>query len=319
MQIDLKAYTARAKELEAAIYTQKNLMSSQEAIIKNQQPVAPKKKEILPPNKPQAVNTSVNFFVQGDGTVIFICVLLILVGLMGLFLFPSAISRGVTFPCWIAVALGAVGIFLIFCKVQDYKERVEINTEQQKKLKEQQDRYPYLLEKYKEELAVADSDYKKAIDEYNINVSKHNERYLDIVNQHQSMLTTLENTLNEFYSENVIYPKYRNFVAITAINEYLLSGRCDKLEGSDGAYNLYEMELRQNIIIAQLSSIIDNLEQIKSNQYSLYEELQKSNYIIEEILTETQRMKETTKLTAYFAGVTAIAESSPKYYCGIMM
>lgn len=81
--------------------------------------------------------------------------------------------------------------------------------------------------------------------------------------------------------------------------EYLLSGRCDKLEGPDGAYNFYEMELRQNIIIAQLSNIIDNLEQIKNNQYSLYEELQKSNYTIEQILNETRKMREASTLTAY--------------------
>ena len=139
------------------------------------------------------------------------------------------------------------------------------------------------------------------------------------MSKHKLVLSTLENALEQLYDENIIFPKYRNLVAITAINEYLMSGRCDKLEGSDGAYNLYEMELRQNIIIAQLSSIIDNLEQIRNNQFSLYQELQQSNYIINEILSETRRMKETAKLTAYFAGVTALAETSPKYYHGIVM
>ena len=35
-EIDLKIYTTRVKELEAAIYTQKNLMSSYLQIIKEQ-------------------------------------------------------------------------------------------------------------------------------------------------------------------------------------------------------------------------------------------------------------------------------------------
>ena len=130
---------------------------------------------------------------------------------------------------------------------------------------------------------------------------------------------SLEKALDQLYAENVIFPKYRNFVAISAINEYLQSGRCDKLEGPDGAYNLYEMELRQNIIIAQLSSIIDNLEQIKNNQFSLYQELQAANQTIEAILYETYKLNETAKLTAYFAGVTALAEVSPKYYHCIEM
>lgn len=39
--IDLKAYTRRAKELEAAIYMQKRLMEEHEDLIKKQCPVAP--------------------------------------------------------------------------------------------------------------------------------------------------------------------------------------------------------------------------------------------------------------------------------------
>lgn len=137
-----------------------------------------------------------------------------------------------------------------------------------------------------------------------------------IMSQHKDALDCLTETIELMYRENIIFPKYRNLVAITAINEYLLSGRCDRLEGPDGAYNLYETELRQNIIISQLSSIIGNLEQIKNNQFSLYQELQKSNCIIEGILAEIQQTNQTSKLTAYFAGVTALAEISPKYYYG---
>ncbi len=51
-EIDLKAYTTRAKELESAIYTQKRLMSSQETIIKEQHPKAPQKLKVDIPEKP---------------------------------------------------------------------------------------------------------------------------------------------------------------------------------------------------------------------------------------------------------------------------
>ena len=131
------------------------------------------------------------------------------------------------------------------------------------------------------------------------------------------MLVALEEALQAVYDENVIFPKYRNFVAITTINEYLMSGRCSELEGPNGAYNLYEMELRQNIVIAQLSSIVDNLEQIRNNQFSLYEELRESNRTINALLDEAREMKQSAKLTTYFAGVTALAAMSPTYYIGI--
>ena len=37
--------------------------------------------------------------------------------------------------------------------------------------------------------------------------------------------------------------------AMCTMYEYFVTGRCDKLSGADGAYNLYETEVRQNIII----------------------------------------------------------------------
>lgn len=314
MDIDLKSYTTRAKELESAIYTQKRLMSSQETVIKGQYPKEPQKEQVTPPQKPQVITNEVDFIVQGEGVVWFINILATFVGLLGLY---GLFVGGFSFPVILCLGFGALGVFMIIYGINEYKERVEINKKQQQWSREAQAEYPTLLEKYQKEVAEANEHYQQALKGYNLNVTKHNQRYNDTMNKHNNMLTILENTLEQLYAENIIFPKYRNLVAITAINEYLLSGRCDKLEGPDGAYNLYEMELRQNIIISQLSSIIDNLEQIRSNQYSLYEELQKSNYTINEILSETQRMNETAKLTAYFAGVTALAETSPKFYHGI--
>lgn len=316
MEIDLKAYTTRAKELESAIYTQKRLMSSQEEVIKEQHPKAPQKKQITPPEKPQVVTKEVDLIVQGEGVVWFISALAAFAGLLGIY---ALFVAGFAFPVIVCLGFGALGVFMLVHLTNEYKERVENNKRQQQWSNEAQEKYPALLEQYHKEVAAANEHYHHALEGYNLNVTKHNQRYSDTMSKHNNALATLENALEQLYAENVVFPKYRNFVAITAINEYLMSGRCDKLEGPDGAYNLYEMELRQNIIISQLSSIIDNLEQIRSNQYSLYEELNKANYTVNEILTATRRMGETAKLTAYFAGVTALAETSPKYYHGIIM
>lgn len=92
-------------------------------------------------------------------------------------------------------------------------------------------------------------------------------------------------TLDDYYALNVIYPSYRSIVPVAMFTQYIQSQRCDKLEGTDGAYNKYEDELRQNIIIAKLDVIIAKLDRIASSQYELQQTLLESN---RQILTMCQ-------------------------------
>jgi hypothetical protein len=80
--------------------------------------------------------------------------------------------------------------------------------------------------------------------------------------------------LDDLYNQNIIFPKYRHFVEVHQMAEYLDSGRCSALEGPDGAYNLYESELRQNYIISKLDTIINQLDMIRENQYYIYTAMQ---------------------------------------------
>lgn len=82
---------------------------------------------------------------------------------------------------------------------------------------------------------------------------------------------------NELYAYNVIFPKYRNAVALSSIYEYLMSERCTTLEGTDGAYNIYEGEIRADRIIEQLDDVVTSLKEIKKYQYMMYDELTKIN------------------------------------------
>lgn len=79
------------------------------------------------------------------------------------------------------------------------------------------------------------------------------------------------------YLPNIIFIKYRTLPALATIYEYLMSGRCTTLEGPDGAYNLYESEIRANMIITKLDLVIEKLEEIKNAQYMLCQELSKAN------------------------------------------
>ena len=82
---------------------------------------------------------------------------------------------------------------------------------------------------------------------------------------------------NELYSYDIIFGKYRDVVALSSFYEYLMSGRCSSLDGADGAYNTYENEIRMNRVIAQLDTVVSSLEDIKQNQYMMYQELRNIN------------------------------------------
>ncbi len=85
-----------------------------------------------------------------------------------------------------------------------------------------------------------------------------------------------KNILEKYYSKNIIFAKYRSIIPVCMFYEYIISGRCNRLDGHEGAYNLYEQELRMQIITNQLSEIIKRLDVIAENQYTLVTALRES-------------------------------------------
>ncbi len=66
-----------------------------------------------------------------------------------------------------------------------------------------------------------------------------------------------ERRLGELYSRNIIYSKYQTFAPVSRFYEYLSSGRCSRLEGYGGAYNLYEKELLAESIRNSLEHVYE--------------------------------------------------------------
>ena len=117
--------------------------------------------------------------------------------------------------------------------------------------------------------------------------------------------------LDRYYASDVIYPKYRTLPALTSIYEYFMTGRCTELTGPHGAYNLYEDELRKDTVISQLNTVIENLEQIRQNQYMLYQQVKAIQENTATIASELQQIKgytvqiaQLTALNAYYAALT---------------
>lgn len=315
-EIDLKAYISRAKELEAALYTHKKMTANHKKIMESASPTTPTMRIIPQPKEPvrhmnKPVSHNVRYFLLGVLLISLaginaICVLTIL------FSFAEIHGAG-TFS---TIILGLAGWSFLKSCIEERK-KIELKNEYEAQ------RYEKAMADYHQQQINHSAEVQKAIGEYNVAMQKHygaladyNDALTDMMNRYDTTLLSLENALKKHYSQNVVFEKYRNLVAISTFEEYLMSGRCETLEGANGAYNLYEMELRQNVIINQLSSIISNLEQIRNNQYTLYHELTKANDTVNDVLCEVRDVKETTKLAAYFAGVSAMIEASPKVYIG---
>ena len=304
--VDLKEYTQRAVELETAIYTQKKLMGEHEKIIRSQRPAAPtmmEPEELVEPNAPFVLSERV------DMKAMCCWVFIILIGVF------SAPYVG-PFAFVLSPISILIGVFGVRNEKQKKEDHIALNANNRKEYDEQMVAYHQKKANYAAEMARVEqinanskAKYQEAMSEYTHNSTKTKK-------QHDDALLGLEQALQDLYDQNIIYPKYRNMVAMATISEYLMSGRCYELEGPNGAYNLYEMELRQNIVINQLSSIITNLEQIRNNQFLLYQELTKANQTIDSILNEARNINENVKLTAYFAELNARIAAAPTVTVG---
>lgn len=108
-----------------------------------------------------------------------------------------------------------------------------------------------------------------------------NQNYIDnvLIPERGKLKTIYKQTdalLNKLYSINVIGEKYRNLVAVSSFYEYLKYERCSSLTGVNGAYNKFEDELYKRQIISKLEEIIKKLDEIKDNQFMLYNAIKES-------------------------------------------
>lgn len=178
---------------------------------------------------------------------------------------------------------------------------------------EKEDLARYRCEK---EAAKREPEYLKELEEYNEKVkeakslTERRRKKIDAahsgISKMQNSLADVRETLKNLYAMNIVHPKYRNMVAMCSICEYFETGRCTSLKGADGAYNLYEAELRQNLIISRLDTIIDKLDDIKSGQYMLYCELKETNRILRSISSELANIASATDSIARTSSITAV-------------
>lgn len=298
---ELLEYVRRVKDLEIGVYEAKQIDDKFPESYVAQMPKRPAEPRYLsgmippPPQEPDEQNTG------GAAAACFIVALVFLsFGINSLSALNFLIAGLAT--------IVAVGILI------DGKRRQEREEEEyQAKLQE----YENNLGQYQLRLSEIESENQKKRDMYEKQLVAYSEEVADYESRGKAVMHelfdakwNLEEALISLYEEGIIYSKYRNLVAVSTIYEYLASGRCDQLEGPNGAYNLYEMELRQNIVIGQLSTITEHLEQIKENQYTLYYEIQNANRNSESMLSS---IGDDVKFSAYQNAATAKNVETMRY------
>lgn len=322
----LTEYLKNVAEMEASVYRQGEIVNALKEVkytdpIKNtmiiKEPVQPVI-DIEKPTSPEMENKNRPLVLMGMG------VALSLMGVVLKFLLDFSMG-GISIGMGILFII--IGVVYFISEYSKYaKNRIAYSSEMkeyEKKLSQAEAEHPKKMEQYKREFEKYKNETQKLEKEYEEQkrIARHNfELICEDYNKISSNYEQTKDILEKLYLLDIIFPKYREMAAMCTIYEYFASGRCSELEGPNGAYNLYESELRQNLIINKLDTIYDNLEIIKNNQYILYREMQETNnklgQISEQLQTivqNTQEIKEISAITAYCSQITAQNTEALKY------
>lgn len=205
----------------------------------------------------------------------------------------------------ITLATNAVGTipYLIYRS----KKAKRLQAEYDATIIQNQIKHDQALKEYEAQLSAYESQCSAYEQNYNAEKQKNelfnNNLELQITSL-QSHLDLSRSALEQLYSLDIVYKKYRSLIAITMFCEYFDSGLRTELEGTTGMYDLYEQQLMGRLIINELSTVNHNLKtisfqlgtlsrqltSIQRNQQMLYEEVAKANTIASSIKYSTERL-----------------------------
>lgn len=156
----------------------------------------------------------------------------------------------------------------------------------------------------------------KQTQSYNKNAEAKNSALLKSnqikINSLQTQLATAKKNLREtqgllqkLYAYNMLHPKYRGLIPVATLYDYFDTGMCSALTGHGGAYETYEYQLRLNVIIGKLDTIITKLDEIQRTQYSLYSALSECNRNLTRVNSGLKQLQATNDQIAECAQITA--------------
>ncbi len=137
----------------------------------------------------------------------------------------------------------------------------------------------------------------------------------NVIKQIENGLHQSQCNLKKLYSLSVLHKDYQNKYAVSSMYGYFEKGITQSLAfdphtGDEGAYKIYERELREDIIITNTEEILNKLDIVIRNQYVLANQLENAQRSIEALYTKinhfavrfeqkTDRLIECAEITAY--------------------
>ena len=181
----------------------------------------------------------------------------------------------------------------------------------------------YAIIRYAVDSAQVRSERRAAENDYIARVKKDDDRVskelavATMIGREQNILVAqmkkTEDLLAQYYDIGIIYPTYRNFVAVCSLYQYIDSGVCDELKGHEGAYNKYDLECRLDMIIFKLDVVIEKLEDIKQVQIELYNAINDGNRKIDMLISEVKKQTKYIKASADNSAVAATNSAMSVY------
>ena len=318
---ELREYLNHVLSLESALYQTNQLKTEYQ---KKRADMRPKEKTIFVPTKPQkpqklseniSFRDSIKYLhpVSQKILPIFACI--------SFFCIFFSISMGLVLGEWYSMnsSVLTIGIlsaipFICLCYKVSKIQSLQLQYAKTQNI-DAIVNYEDDLEAYNNAYHAAQEQRSKEQLTYSLTLCVYNQETMATVNRLSETEKALRTSLYNLYSKNIVYTKYRNLIAIATLYEYIDSGRCFELEGPNGAYNLYEGELRSDIIISSLNRIISDLDTIKNNQYVLYKSIEKANSTTHKLLCNISNAQ---MLTAYYSEQAAIAASADRYIVGMI-
>lgn len=312
---DITTYLKNVMETESSLFKQKMVRQEAQNCLHYEEPV---KQEIKEPQlecvaKPVTPKPPIDKSAYIIGNIIY-SVMAIVFALSGLFGIWVGGLGGIVLGL---SGLSFAGLFVWgISKLKSTKNESEMDAY----------RYQREMHQYENKVAKSKEDYEQAMSAYAESVEAEEQRYTialsaarkhyqaakEQVQQLDKPLEETEMVLQKLYDMDIIFPKYRNLPAVCMFFEYFASGRCSELSGPNGAYNLYEAELRQNLIINKLDAIMGSLEGIKQNQYILYSEVKKTADALPMISRDITGMLDTSQQLSQSAAITAQCAEAAK-------
>lgn len=285
--LSLREYVRIVYEIESSIFQQQRFIKE-----------LSESREVLPPEPPPAVPKPEFHLRIITPHTLKICGTLCLASLVQIILgaiFPDSLSF--LWSLGVAILVSIILFFVVYGSALNYRKIIGKET-------------------LKKEIAQweADNEDRK---KYNIAHRKLSYINLEIVNA-INKLQESKKCLADIYNANIIYPKYRNLPAVSCFLDYLLSGRCATLEGTYGAYNLYENEARMNRIITRLDHISVQLNQIQFNQQLLYGAIEQCNQNVNRLVTAVNQTAELVGRTAASTGAIEQSQATIAYQAKLL-